>query len=214
MADASEQSGGATAAPEQAGDTTQAQAGQAQSQTGERRIDAQPSEATREGANAQAQPSEEEMRAAYEAELNRITSSEMIIQTAVSLINIGGRRLGLAPSSSTGSSSASSEGERDLEQVRDAIDGASALLPILERRMPGELGPLRDAIAQLQVAYAREAQGSAGASAGQSGTSTAPGPKTEPAKPVEKNGDKSVQGDGEQAPGPAQSSGRLWVPGR
>ncbi len=33
------------------------------------------------------------MRAAYEAELNRISSAEMIIQTAVSLINIAGRRL-------------------------------------------------------------------------------------------------------------------------
>ncbi len=45
---------------------------------------------------SQAQPSEDELRAAYEAELNRISSAEMIIQTTVSLINIAGRRLGLA----------------------------------------------------------------------------------------------------------------------
>lgn len=152
------------------------------------------------------QPSDEEMRAAYEAELNRITSSEMILQTAVSLLNIGGRRLGLG-SPPTADSPTAVGSERDLEQVRDAIDGASALLPILERRMPRELGPLRDAIAQLQVAYAREVQ-----SAG----STAPAPvapPAEPAKPTEKH-EKPTEGEQTQGPGPAQASGRLWVPGR
>ena len=37
--------------------------------------------------------------------------------------------------------------ERDLEQVRDAIDAVRALLPVLERqRPPQELGPIRDAL--------------------------------------------------------------------
>ena len=152
----------------------------------------------------QPQPSEDEMRAAYEAELNRITSAEMIVQTAVSLINIAGRRLGLAPSAASGDQSAASDGERDLEQVRDAIDGASALMPILERRMPGELGPLRDAIAQLQVAYTREAQSSASTTS----TSSVSQPK------VEKEPEKPTEDDQQPGPGPAQSSGRLWVPGR
>ncbi len=151
-----------------------------------------------------AQPSEAEMRAAYEAELNRITSAEMIVQTAVSLINIGGRRLGLVPPGSTSEQAAAAGGERDLEQVRDAIDGASALMPILERRMPTELGPLRDAIAQLQVAYAREAQNSAGTPS----TSSAPRAK------VEKGSEKPTEEDQQSGPGPAQASGRLWVPGR
>lgn len=149
----------------------------------------------------QPQPSEDEMRAAYEAELNRISSAEMIIQTAVSLINIGGRRLGLAPSAA---SDDQPESERDLEQVRDAIDGASALMPILERRMPAELGPLRDAIAQLQVAYAREVQNSA---------STTPASSASQAK-VAKEPEKSAEDDQQSGPGPAQASGRLWVPGR
>ena len=35
------------------------------------------------------------MRAAYEAELSRITSADMILQSAASLLNIGGLRLGL-----------------------------------------------------------------------------------------------------------------------
>jgi hypothetical protein len=117
------------------------------------------------GAATDVQPSEEEMRAAYEAELNRITSSELILQTAVSLLNIGGRRLGLAGESANraADSSAAADGGRDLEQVRDAIDGVNGLLPILERRMPRELGPLRDAASQLKMAYAREAQSSANA---------------------------------------------------
>jgi hypothetical protein len=157
-------------------------------------------------AATQGQPSEEELRAAYEAELSRITSSEMILQTAVSLINIGGRRLGLAPSPASASSAATAE--RDLEQVRDAIDGASALLPILERRIPREIRPLRDAIAQLQVAYAREAQ-----AAGPAASNAAQAPPAERAKAAETQ-EKPPEGDQQQGPGPAQASGRLWVPGR
>ncbi len=170
------------------------------------------------GAAKQAGPSEEDrseigQRAAYEAELNRITSSEMILQTTVSLLNIGGRRLGLAPPAPSGDP-ATAASERDLEQVRDAIDGASALLPILERRMPRELGPLRDAIAQLQVAYAREAQ-SAAASA-PAATQASPPPGGQP-KPADKESPGTPTADvknEDQAPGPAQASGRLWVPGR
>jgi hypothetical protein len=164
------------------------------------------------GPTSQAQPSEEEMRAAYEAELNRVTSAEMIVQTTVSLINIAGRRLGLAPPAAGGDPSAEPGSERDLEQVRDAIDGASALMPILERRMPGELAPLRDAIAQLQIAYAREAQSSSNQTSTTS--TTAQGTSPEQAKPVEKPVEKPAEGDGQQDPGPAQASGRLWVPGR
>lgn len=151
----------------------------------------------------QAPPSEQELRAAYEAELNRITSIEMALQSAVSLLNIGGRRLGLAPST---------ESERDLEQVRDAIDGVRALMPVLERRMPAELGPLRDALAQLQMAYAREAGGAAPAQTGQGAASGGGGKADEAAKSrSEKPEDTSP---GEKGPGPAEASGRLWVPGR
>ncbi len=114
-------------------------------------------------------PSEEELRAAYEAELSRITTADMILQAAVSLLNLGGRRLGLAPGS---------EGERDLEQVRDAVDCVRALLGILERSATAqELRPLRDALSQLQMAYAREAQAGGGADA--STRAGAPGRATE-----------------------------------
>jgi hypothetical protein len=145
------------------------------------------------------QPSEEELRVAYEAEISRITSTDMILQAVVSLLNIGGHRLGLAPAGAAGGTPGAQESSRDLEQVRDAIDGVRALMPILERREPENLRPLRDALSQLQMAYAREA------GAGAPAADRAPAAAKPEAPAV---GEKSA------GPGPAQSSGRLWVPGR
>jgi hypothetical protein len=160
------------------------------------------------------QPSEEELRAAYEAELSRITSADMMLQAAVSLLNIGSYRLAGPPPAGEGAASQAASG-RDLEQVRDAIDGVKALLEILERRIPGELGPLRNALSQLQMAYAREMQASgaekpsgADASAPSEAQAASPGaPGSEPAE-----GDAPDE-QGSPGPGPAESSGRLWVPG-
>jgi hypothetical protein len=161
---------------------------------------------------AQTQPSEEELRAAYEAELSRITTAEVVVQTAASLLNLGARRLGL-----TGAG----ESERDLEQVRDAIDGVRALMPILERRLaqPSELRALRDALSQLQMAYAREAPRAAGDGAARS-SADAPAPGQPPAgqaPPGQPSAAEPPAGQaqpGKPGPGPAESSGRLWVPGR
>jgi hypothetical protein len=156
------------------------------------------------------QPSEEELRAAYEAELSRITTTDMMAQAAVSLLNLGARRL--APADERDPAGAA---QRDLEQARDAIDGVRALLEILERSIPQELGPLRDALSRLQMAYAREMQ-SAGAPGQPRGG--APGPDAPGAAPAA--GTEGSQGQPAQpgaqpaAPGPAEASGRLWVPGR
>lgn len=159
------------------------------------------------------QPGEQELRAAYEAELNRIASADLILQTTVSLINIGGRRLGL-----TAPGAASAESERDLDQVRDAIDGARALMPILERHMAAELGPMRDAIAQLQMAYAREVQAAPAAAPSQAPStpraSSPQAPSTQAPSSPPKDEPATPEGDAEKGPGPAQASGRLWVPGR
>ncbi len=93
----------------------------------------------------------------------------MIAQTAVSLLNLGARRL--APPSED----PARPSERDLEQVRDAIDAVRALLEILERRIPQELRPLREALSQLQMAYAREL-----AATTQTSTTQPTGPIEEP----------------------------------
>jgi hypothetical protein len=174
------------------------------------------------------QPSEEELRAAYEAEISRVTSTDMILQSVVSLLNVGGHRLGLsapeAQGPAGGEGSSQSTSPRDLEQVRDAIDGVRALMPILERREPENVRPLRDALSQLQMAYAREASGAAGAGAG-AGAAPAEGAPGSPGAPGgdQPGAERAATGSQPQAPaagekpagpGPAQSSGRLWVPGQ
>jgi hypothetical protein len=183
------------------------------------------------------QPTEEELRAAYEAELSRITSADLMLQAAVSLLNVGSYRL--APRAASGATTTSTtntttggggaEGSAagqgagptssDLEQARDAIDGARALLEILERTAPSEIAPLRNALSQLQIAYARAVQ-AAGAAPGQGGAAPAGG-GTPPAGGSGGEGEGGAPAGDDQAggrrppgPGPAESSGRLWVPGR
>ncbi|HTZ85733.1 MAG TPA: hypothetical protein VMB05_03605 [Solirubrobacteraceae bacterium] len=181
------------------------------------------------GDPAGTQPSEAELRAAYEAELARVTSTDMILQTAVSLLNLGSFKLAPAPPAdpaNPGGAPPPGAGQ-DLEQARDAIDAVRALLEILERRVPSELGPLRQALSQLQMVYAREAQAAGGAAGGPargepgggpgepgSGGSQGSGGGSEgPAGGT--GGQQAPSGEPEQrGPGPAESSGRLWVPGR
>jgi hypothetical protein len=165
-------------------------------------------------------PSEEELRAAYEAELDRVTSAEVMLQTVVSLLNLGMRRMGMLAGARQGGPPESAPGPPDLQQAGDAIDGVRALLDVLERRMPGELGQLREALSQLQIAYAREAR-EAGAGAGASEGAGEDAPREASEKPGEPPpaGQGAAEGDapagqGPRRPGPAEASGRLWVPGR
>jgi hypothetical protein len=134
-------------------------------------------------------PTEEELRAAYEAELKRIRVDDVIVQTVVSLVNLGGRKAGLAPGT---------EDERDLEQVRQAIEGVRALLPLVEADLGPDAARIRDALSQLQMVYAQGAGPGAPSAGGQPGEGG-----EEPPAPQEPG-----------APGPAQSSGRLWIPGQ
>ena len=104
------------------------------------------------------EPSDEELRAALEEQMRRITVDDVLVQTAVTLVNLGGRRLGLP-----GPEGPPPEG-RDLGQARKAIEAVRALLPLL----PAEpQAPVRDALSQLQMAFAREAQGGGGEQAGE-----------------------------------------------
>ena len=153
-------------------------------------------------------PSDEELRAAYEAELSRITSVDMIAQAVVSLLSIGARRLGpVGPEAGEGAGPAGSE--RDLDQVRDAIDAVRGLLEILERRIPQqELRSLRDALSQLQLAYARQVQSAEERAAAPAGS----GAEARQQAPAGPEG-ATAQGERPSGPGPAQASGKLWVPG-
>jgi hypothetical protein len=149
------------------------------------------------GPGAGRPPTEEELRAAYEAELKRVRVDDVIVQTIVSLLNLGGRRAGLAPGT---------EGERDLEQVRLAIEGVRALLPLVEGGLGRDASTLRDALSQLQLAYARSG-GAAAEPAGAAAGSPAGQPE---ARPAQDEPETTRPGE----PGPAQRSGRLWVPGQ
>jgi hypothetical protein len=156
---------------------------------------------------AAGEPSEAELRAAWEEQLRLLTPADVIVQTAVSLISLAGRRLGLEPGT---------EGERDLGQVRDGIDGVRALLPVLERGEAGPtLAPLREAVSALQFEYAKLAGAPpAPAQRGPAGGTEAPS-ADRPASPANAPAPSAAQaGEGAGGePGPAQRSGRLWVPG-
>ncbi len=134
--------------------------------------------------------SDEEMRARLEEELRRITVPDVLLQTIVSLVNLGGQRLGMTPDT---------EDMRDLEQARLAIEGVRALLPVLEELDAEQMRPVRDALSQLQMAYAQLARDEGGerrAAEGPAGPEGGEAPRPQPTR-------------GPAGPG---DTGGLWVP--
>lgn len=136
-------------------------------------------------------PTEEELRAAYEAELKALRVEEVVAQTVVSLLNLGARKAGLLPGS---------EDEADAGQVALAVESVRRLLPLIEPALGENAPQIKDALSQLQVAYARLAgeEGDGGESEG--------------------GAESPAAGDGGQGPGgdepPQGGSSGLWVPGR
>ena len=158
------------------------------------------------------EPSEEELRAAYEAELKRLKVEHVLLDNVAALANLGMLRTGLAPGT---------ESERDPAQVRLAIESIRALLPVLEQAAPGQIGAIRDAVSQLQLAFVRiggqePGSGEPGARPDSPATGgPAPGAGADPgatAGPAGGAAEPQPPKPGE--PGPAQRSGRLWVPGQ
>lgn len=134
------------------------------------------------------QPTEEELRAAYEAEIKKLRVEDVLLQTVVSLINLAGRKAGLAEGT---------EDEQDPAQLEKAIDGAMALLPLVEDQLQlQEASQIRQALSQLQMAFAQMTGGTPG------GADQAGG--TPPAQPGA-GGSSSQTGGG---------ASRLWVPGQ
>jgi hypothetical protein len=134
------------------------------------------------GPQSNPQPTEEQLRAQLEEELRRITVRDVLLQTVVSLVNLGGQRLGLGEEA---------RDMRDLDQVRLAIESVRALLPLLEEQDAEQVKPIRDALAQLQMVYAREAGAGAPPPGGAGG-----------------------EGEGDRPPGqePRRGGPGLWVP--
>ena len=129
---------------------------------------------------------EEQLRA-IEEQMAKLTPDDIMLDALVSLINLGARkaRPDLPPGEAEG---------RDLAHARQAIDGARALLAQVEPRHAAELAQVREALSRLQMAYVQLSGGPP-----QAGEPPAGG-EEKPPSPGE--------------PGPAQRSGRLWIPGQ
>jgi hypothetical protein len=136
----------------------------------------------------QPQLSEEELQA-LEAEIDRIDVDDVVLQTIVSLINLGARKGAVGAPPEAGLTP-------DYEQLRIAIEASRSLLAVVEPRHGDKVGPIRDALSQLQMAYARGTGG---------GAPQGPPP----------GGGEGGQG-GQQPPRPqgGQGSSRLWIPGQ
>lgn len=139
-------------------------------------------------------PTEEELRAALEEQMRNIRVDDVVLQTTATLINLAGRRLGLAAEPGQDPS-----GEVDLEEAKRAIDGARALAPLC----PDEQSePIRQALSQLQMAFAQltGAPGAAdvgGAAAPEPGAPPAPPPADAPSPEEEER---------------AKARSKLWTP--
>jgi hypothetical protein len=73
------------------------------------------------------------------------TVDQILLGTAVSLVNLAGIRL-------------TEKEQKDPAQAKQAIDAARELLPLCPQ---DEIGPVKDALSQLQMLYVKETQGRA-----------------------------------------------------
>ncbi len=118
------------------------------------------------------EPTEQELREA----MAQLRVEDVLLQTVVTLVNLTGTKL-------------TAEGAKDLDQARQGIEAARALLPLCPQE---ELGPVRDALSQLQMIFVRET--------GQAGGEATPAP-AQPQSP-----------EPEQPPKPEQPPSRIWTP--
>jgi len=91
---------------------------------------------------AQAGASQEELIEQLEAELKKLKISDVLVQTVFTISSLGFAKL--------------REEDRDLDQVKLAIESMRALVPSLEGAVPAEV--VRDfnqMVANLQLAYAK-----------------------------------------------------------
>jgi hypothetical protein len=125
-------------------------------------------------------PSEEELRAQLEEEIRRVTVQDVVLQSVVSILNLSARRI-------------AKDDERDLEQAKIGIDAGRALVDMVK---PEAQPQLRQAISELQVLYAKQAEEGASGGGG---------------------GDDEDKPDGESGPEqgssePPKGDSGLWTP--
>jgi hypothetical protein len=131
------------------------------------------------------EPTEDEIRAAYEQQLRALRVEHVLLEDMVTLVNLGLRRTGVIEGTAQ---------ERDPTQAQLAIESIRALLPLVEQVAAEQAGQIRQALSQLQMAYV------------QSGGGGTLQPVAAAAAPVGGEPDPLPR-----RPGPES---RLWVPGR
>lgn len=145
-----------------------------------------------------AEPTEEELRAALEEQMRHIRVEDVILQTVATLVNLGARRLGL-----TAAPGEDPSAERDIEQARMAIEGVRALAPLGPEE---QMGPVRQALSQLQMAFARETQAAGGTPT--PGPAAAPGSDPGPVTPEAASGPAPEPTEDERA----KARSKIWTP--
>lgn len=146
------------------------------------------------GMGSEPQLTEEQIQA-LEAEMERITVDDVLLQTVVSLLNLAVRKGGLAAPPGEGPAP-------DLVQLGQAIEGVRALLPVVEPRHADKLGPVRETLSQLQLFYAQQTGGDPAAAGAPAAGGSVPGSAGAPGAPAG------------PAPSAGPGPGRLWVPGQ
>ena len=157
------------------------------------------------------EPTEDELRAALEEQMRSLRVDDVILQTVATLVNLSARRLGLA--AAPGEDPAD---DFDLEQARTGIEAVRALLPLTPE---DQVEPVRQALSQLQMAFARAAPGGgptvskAGEAAARQGADAgAAGPHTPDAGPADPaRSQPPAAADPEEAER-AKARSKIWTP--
>ena len=107
---------------------------------------------------SQQPPSDEELQQRLEEQIKKVRVQDLLLESVASILNLSARRIG-------------KEDERDLEQARVGIEAVRSVLELID---PEPREQVREALSQVQMLYAREAQGEGGAPPEQ------PGPEQPP----------------------------------
>jgi hypothetical protein len=91
--------------------------------------------------DAGGEPTEEELRAQYEEQIRQVRVQDLVLQSAVSILQLSARRI-------------AKEDEKDLEQARIGIDAANAMIDHVPEEAQGEL---RQAVSELKMLFAQHA---------------------------------------------------------
>ena len=123
-----------------------------------------------------AEPTEDELRAQYEEQIRQVRVQDLVLQSAVSILQLSARRI-------------AKEDEKDLEQARIGIDAANAMLDHVPEEAQGEL---RQAVSELKMLFAQHSGGGGEEpSGGDSGETPGDPPAAKP-KPAAGSGDSGL----------------------